>query len=233
MRYFIRKIPTICLLILILATSACVKKVSFNNKIAAKEEFVFGRIKIYQVYSDRKMRDISFRCQIPNNSAISDSALSITYLLNKNRFDYFFEHGLIVFKQKPNQALLISQINCTTNYFADSIVIKNFTIKTPTSRGADGIKYLGDVDIFISLEPDDKYVLRCIGNACAASSFTTFYHYPKRILISNNQDETYAYMATKIKELNQNNLAISYQPMKLLEKNETKDITKSTKKMPF
>ena len=233
MKFFIRKNFHNCYLLIALIASACGGGVSFNNKIAQKDEFVFGRIKIYQVYNERKMRDISSKCYIPNNSAIKDSALSITYLLNQNRFDYFFEHGLFVLKKKPYQTISIPQINCSTDYYADSIVIKNFTLKSSMSSDNKDIKYFGDIDIFISSEADDKYVLRCFGNACAASVFTTFYHYPKRILISNNQDETYAYLTLKIKEVNKNNLAVSYQPMKLLENNEIKDIVKSTKKLPF
>lgn len=212
-------------LVVLFMISACGRGASFKSGIVKEDEFSFGRIKIYKVYDEKRMREISSKCYISNNSAISDSALSQKIgTIYPQRFDYFLEHGLLVFKSKSGQELTIGQINCSGDNYSDSIVIRNFDIRSKATI-INEIKYFGDVDIFISSEPDDRYVISGLSS--------TFYHNPRRILISNNQDEAYQYLATRFKKINKRNLKISYQPMKLVEKNETKDIPQSQKKMPF
>lgn len=239
-----KKFLSVNLLLIFLVISACStgNNPSVRDRFVKNGDFVFGRIKIYQVYDEKKMRDISSRCYINDDPVIEQSALS-DIGLNWKRFNYFFEHGLVVFKQRADQDLFIAQINCDDYGFkrnrgillenerSSIIVIRD--IKLLSGKSSRGIKYFGDIDIFISSEADDKKVVNESYRGSRYPLHSTLFYDKSQIFISDNLDETYDYLIKKFSDAKIDKSKISYQPMKIMEKNEVKKIPQSKKKMPF
>ena len=239
-----RKFLSVNFPLILLSISACStgNNPAFSGRFVKSGNFVFGRIKIYQVYDERKMRDISARCYINYDPIIEQSALS-DIGLNWKRFNYFFEHGLIVFKQKVGQDLLVAHINCDDYEFkrnrgillenerSSIIVIRDLNLLS--DKSFSGIKYFGDIDIFISSVADDKKVVGQSYRGYSSPLHSTSFYDKSQIFISNNIDETYDYLIKKFPDAKIDKSKISYQPMKIMEKNEVKKIPQSKKKMPF
>lgn len=214
---------------------------SIKNNVVKEDNFIFGRIKIYRVYNEKKMRDISSRCYIINQS-IEKSALS-DIGLDWKRFHYFFEHGLFAFKTKDGQDLIISNISCDDYGFkrnrgiqlngqhSSIITLRNLILKL--EKNEYGVRYFGDIDVFISSDPDDKKIVYQFYRGSKYPLYRSLFYDKSQVFISNNLDETYSYLSKIFPNINTDKSKILYQPMSLMEENETKAIPQSKKRMPF
>jgi len=244
------------LLLLSCIISSCAP--SLNKEIVNDGKFYYGRIKIYQIYDERKMRLISKECHFFNeyeitNSSLSTSSKAYNWIYNPRyvgkglafvpdeKIDYILEGGLLVLKKLPKNELVFDKIRCQQQKYLETkdkeIQIIRFPSLIMEQDDKNGVIYFGDINIFISKNPSDSKQLEVkVTQGAAASKYKiiTNYYDPLKITISNNQEQTFNYLK-EVFGTNLSNNQIYYHPFKTIDTktNVRKNIPASDKILPF
>lgn len=192
-----------------------------DKSIVRKKPLVFGRIEIYQIGKDQKVKEISSYC------SFQASGIKNSNILDDDNVISMDESGLIVFvPMKKTKRLVIDKIHCNYADFVYNfqLVIDNIDQKSNT--------YFGDVNIFIMDKPDHKEGIKCKGIKCPRKVNDNNYFYPKKITISDNEEKTstdiYKYYG-----LIKNKLQTVKNFMFEVKNDQKQDIKETNKQLPF
>ena len=247
------------LLFLPFAITSCTP--SLNKNITTKGDFSYGRIKIYKIYDERKMRLISRECHFVNEAGIIDSGLrdktkyynsvySSQYIgkglayIPKEKIDYILDQGLFALKKAPKSELVFNQIRCeekgSPKINKEISIIRLPKLSLEKSEES-GIAYFGDLDIFLSKNPSDTKKFRVTqtnsGGAVRVFAYDviTNYYDPVKIVISNNQKQTLDKLEQTLGPVYSGKNQDHYHPMKItdIKSNVKQNIPESDKTLPF
>lgn len=227
-----------------------------NKEVVRNNNFYYGRIRIYKVYDERKIKLMSKNCHFTKEIGIIDSGLKdatreYNMEFNSNyigkglidtpqeKIDYILDRGLLVLKKDANSELIFNKIRCKEN--DSSTTGQEFSIiNLPglvLEKNKEGINYFGDIDIFLSKSPSDSEKL----NVTVSSRYSSYSYYrtinyyePIQITISNNKKSTLDYLNQTFGTNFLDNQVFD-NPMKIMDsKNNIKNsIPKSTNELPF
>jgi hypothetical protein len=254
------KIIQSILLTLFLTSFLLVGCASLNKDIiSANSEFYYGKIKIYKIFDEKKMKFISEYCHFVNHDTITESALSVeskhynlTYdpkyigkgynFAPKEKIDYLLKQGIFVFKKPHSKELTFDQIRCQIIH-PGRINKELLTIRLPKlvveANEEGGAVYFGNIEIFLPNIPSEIKKFRVVEHLGFSRNLShkaiISYYDPIKIEISNNQEQTIKEVENSLEKTYFNHDKITYLPMKYIdsESGEKKNLQNSDKPIPF